>query len=266
MPETSVALRFEFSQGTGILTVGPQDQIAEPFRAAIEDDQLTGTWCYLVVGVNGIPRVLGAFVSTVGGRLLFSPAGTITASGSSDFSCELNPLNHITLEERNPGSYASHLRGGPDRRHESSYPVHPPTGLLVPWLSLLLPDVTVLRPLPKVLVVTFQRKQSDLPRFASDALQGGVTLVELPEARSGPSFVQFDFWAGMTNGWTLLSARPLAWAYKPEVVANASDGQQEITIRHADIRFSDARGVRVFVSRPAGVLRAARILRPTLFE
>jgi len=136
--------------------------------------------------------------------------------------------------------------------------------MLVPWFSLLLPGAAELPALPKVLVVKFQREESDLRRFAGDALKGGVTFVELPGVLPGPSFVQFDFWAGMTNGWTLLSARPLAWAYKPEVVANARDGQQEITVRHADIRFSDARGVGVFVSRPAGVLPAARILRPTL--
>jgi hypothetical protein len=263
MAETSAALRFKFSRGMGILTVGPQDPIVEPFRAAIEDYQLTGAWCYLVVGVEGIARVLGAFVSTVGGRLLFSPADLIAVSASADFSIELNPLNHITLERRH-GSYASHLRGGPNRCHELNYAVHPPAGLLVPWFSLLLPDAAMLRTLPNVLVVKFMHEESDLRRFGDDAFQGGVTFVELPEARPGPTFVQFDVWAGMTDGWPLLGARPLAWAYKPEIVRDAPAGQQEIMVRRGDIGFSNSRGVRVFISLPAGVLTAARVLRPTL--
>jgi len=122
MTETSAVLRFTFSRGTGILTVSPQDQIAEPFRAAIEDNQLIGTWCYLVVGVGGIARVLGAFVSTVGGRLLFSPADPIAVSVSEKFSVELNPLNHITLE-RKRGSYASHLKGGPPPHDFLGHPI-----------------------------------------------------------------------------------------------------------------------------------------------
>jgi hypothetical protein len=263
MAETSAALRFKFSRGTGTLTVNPQDPIAEPFRAAIDDNQLTGAWCYLVVGVEGIARVLGAFVSTVGGRLLFSPADLIAVSVSADFSVELNPLNHITLERKH-GSYASHLRDGPNRHHELNYAAHPPAGLLVPWFSLLLPDAAVLRALPNVLVVKFVHVESDLPRFGDDALQGGVTFVELPEARSGPTFVQFDVWAGMTDGWSLLGARPLPWAYKPEIVKDAPAGQQEITVRRGDIGFSNSRGVRMFISRPAGVLTAARVLRATL--
>lgn len=263
MAETSAALRFKFSRGIGILSVSSQDPIVEPFRAAIEDNQLTGAWCYLVVGVEGIARVLGAFVSTVGGRLLFSPADLIAVSVSADFSVELNPLNHITLERKH-GSYASHLRGGPNRRHELNYAVHPPAGLLVPWFSLLLPDAAALRTLPNVLVVKFMHEESDLPRFGDDALQGGVRFVELPEARSGPTFVQFDVWAGMTDGWSLLGARPLAWAYKPEIVRDAPAGQQEITVHRGDLGFSNARGVRVFISRPAGVLTADRVLRPTL--
>jgi hypothetical protein len=67
MSETSAALRFEFSRRTGTLTVSPQDPIAELFHAAIEDNQLTGAWCYLVVGVKGVARVVDAFVSPVGG-------------------------------------------------------------------------------------------------------------------------------------------------------------------------------------------------------
>jgi hypothetical protein len=58
MAETSTALRFIFSRGMGTLTVSPQDPIAEPFRAAMEDNQLTGAWCYLVVGVEGIALVV----------------------------------------------------------------------------------------------------------------------------------------------------------------------------------------------------------------
>jgi len=106
--------------------------------------------------------------------------------------------------------------------------------------------------------------RSDLRRFGDDVLQGGVTFVELPEAQAAANFVQVDVWAGMTDGWSLLGARPLAWAYKPEIVNDAPVGQQEIVARRGDIVFSDSRGVRVFVSRPTGVLTAARILRPTL--
>jgi hypothetical protein len=263
MAETSAALRFKFSRGTGTLTVSPQDPIAEPFRAAIEDHQLTGAWCYLVVGVEGIARVLGAFVSTVGRRLLFSPADLIAVSVSVDFSVQLNPLNHITLEHKH-GSYASHLRGGPNRNHALNDAAHPPAGLLVPWFSLLLPDAAVLRALPNVLVVKFMHPKSDLTRFGDDALQGGVTFVALPEARPGWTFVQFDVWAGMTDDWSLLGARPFAGVYKPEIVKDAPAGQQEITVRRGDIGFSNWRGVRVFISRPAGVLTAARVLRPTL--
>jgi hypothetical protein len=207
--------------------------------------------------------VLGAFVSTVGGRLLFSPAEVLVVSALADFSVQLNPLNHITLEQKD-ASYTSHLRGGPNRHHELNYAACPPAGLLVPWYSLLLPDAAVLRALPNVLVVKFMHAKSDLPRFGDDVLQGGVRFVELPEARPGPTFVQFDVWAGMTDGWSLLRAGPLAWAPKPEILKDASAGQQEITGRCGDIRFSNSRGVRVFISRPAGVLTAARVLRPTL--
>jgi len=263
MAETSAALRLKFSHGTGTLTVSPQDPIAEPFRAAIEDNQLTGAWYYLVVGVEGIARVLGAFVSTVGGRLLFSPADLFAVSVSADFSAELNPLNHITLEQKGT-SYASHLRGGPNRHHELNYATHPPTGLLVHWFSLLLPDASMLFTLPNMLVVKFMHAESDLSRFGHDALQGGVTFVELPEAQSEPTFVQFDVWAGMTDGWSLLGAYPLAWVNKPEIVQDAPAGQQEIMGRCGDIEFPNVRGVRVFISRPAGVLTAARVLRPRL--
>ena len=250
----------------GTLRVAPDHAIASSFRAAIEDHQLTGAWWYFVLCDAGTPRVLGAFVSTPGGRLLYCPTVHMAVSPPPYFSNELNPLAHITLEQRERGTYSSHLKGGADRHHEGSYRTVPPAGLLVPWFTLLLPNASELPVLPQLLVIDFTRAESDLARFGADTMRsGGVSLLPIPTANEGiPTFLQVDVWAGMTNEWQSLGSRPIAWAYKPDVVRNPPAGQQQVVARSIDVRFSDSSGVRVIVSRPSGELTGSRILLPML--
>jgi hypothetical protein len=179
-------------------------------------------------------------------------------------------IDHLTLDPPHAkGSYRSHVAvfGLPKKDSRGiSYSTKPPPGLLVPWFALVADTLAGVTILPSLLTVTFPPPRPDIERFGGELLRGlGLKYMPLPIGANS-SFFQLDVWAGRGHGWKGQGARPLAWAYKAELIADPPAGTQQLQIVQLDIDFSDAVGLRLLCSRPGGKLRnsGAHILRPTV--
>lgn len=138
-------------------------------------------------------------------------------------------LDHLTLDPPDPkGRHRSHVAvfGLPiEDSRVLGYRTTPPPGLLIPWFTLLAPNLDEFELLPEKLIVQFPPPRPDLSEFSKDLMRGPyLAHAPAPPASTTRTFFQFDVWAGRGFGWKQLGSRPLAWAYKPEVVTDAPAG------------------------------------------
>jgi len=265
-------LVLNFSQGTGKLVVGTDYPAVAAFQRAMEEGQLTGTWRYLLA--HDFPTlpytIIGTFVKTPKGRVLFFPGAAI-AIETDDPTARFNGrrLGHITVDPPRTAKTSSHVAVQDLPHHESrglKYRSAPPPDHMYPWFSFLLPDLSGFAALPAQLVVRFPPPPGNLHDFGQRLLADGAfaTVPLPPPAGPGPVYVQFDVWLGRGASWKTLKARPLAWAYKPEIVKDAPAHKQDVTVNRVDIGLGPEIGLAVLVLRPSGRLLRPRILRPTL--
>ncbi len=273
MPEpdfSPLSLHFRLSSGSGELKVPFTHPVVAAFRRGIEEGQLTGTWRFLLTTdtASTTPTMVGAFVETPKGRFLYFPGAEIEVStGTRDTRFEDYALDHLTLDPpKNRHYYRSHIavRGLPERDSRGlDYRASASPGFLFPWFSLLLPGLHGFATLPAHLYVEFPSPRSDLETYGQQLMaNGGMIHLPLPAPPPSIHYIQFDIWVGHGQNWRDRQSRPIAWAYKPEIVADAPPGRQDIQVRTVDTDFRPGFGIRIMVYRPRGRLLGARILRP----
>lgn len=248
--------------------------LAAAFRRGMEEGQLTGAWRYLLIyePPSLTPTIVGSFVNTPKGRVLFFPGASI-AIETDDPTARFNGkrLDHITADPPSRGKSASHVAVR-DLPHDESRGINyrsvPPPEHMIPWFSLLIPDFEGFSEAPARLIVRFPcpPRISDIQLFGQRLLaDGGTVSLPVPiSTYSDQTYLQFDVWLGRGAEWKTLRVRPLSWPYKPELVQDAPDGEQQVTVNRVDIDLGSDVGVAVLVLRPAGRLLEPRILRPTL--
>ena len=270
---TDSTLEISSATGLGELNVDLNHPLARPFQLSLTTGKPMGRWASLLVEDErgAAPRVAGTFVYTAGDRLLFFPGAPMTIEDDPAlprFSGK--SLEHLTLDPpRKPGKHSSHVAVQPtsDSGRGITYTTTPPPDLLIPWFTMLVNDMEGFYRLPSRLSISFPYPRADLQRFGEALVKeriAGIGFFPLPPTASSPNFVQFDVWAGRAEGWQEKRTKPLSWVYKPEIVSNPPRSEQTITANQVQIELSTSIGVVVIVSRPAGSLLGARILRPTL--
>jgi hypothetical protein len=153
-----LTLVLKYSHGVGELNADLTHPVAAAFRRGMEEGQLTGSWRFLVLKADPSPRlILGTFVRTRRDRILFFPGGTaIVSTDDPTAKFYARHLGHITLDPQRTQTSASHFasRGLPPKHSRGlEYRTTPPPGHMVPWFSLLLPDLEGLSVLPKTLSI-----------------------------------------------------------------------------------------------------------------
>lgn len=273
MVQEPLTLVATFPFGSGTLEATPEHPLLTPLRLAIVAGKPPGRWAWFAVqeAFIGVFKLIGSFVHSPGDRLLFFPgAEVLVIPGKQDERFNEKRIDHLTLDPPDvKGRHKSHVAvfGIPGKDSRGiNYSTKPPEGLLVPWFTLVSDTLAGFETLPSELRVTFPPPRPDVQSFGQELLGGiGFQAMPLPTG-VGPNFFQLDVWAGRGREWKGLGARPLAWAYKAELVADAPAEHQQIQVVQLDIEFSDSVGLRVQCSRPGGRLRSsgANILRPTL--
>ena len=260
-----VTLSITVPEGHGKLTVDSDHPLVSPLRVAILKGRPPGKWFWFAVldQATGECRVLGSFVHSPGDRLLFFAGASILVSCDRS-NLQPGRLDHLTLDPPTPkGTQKSHV-ALLDGVRGSKYTSRPPDGHLFPWFTLLAPTLGDFAELPAELSTTFAPPRPDVLGFAHDLIRGpGLALAPLPTGCSD-SFLQLDVWVGRTKDWRSLSSRPLAWAYKPDLVSNAPPGQQNINVIAQQVEFEPSVGLTLLCSRPRGNVAEAHILRPTV--
>lgn len=271
MANEGLSLVFEFSEGHRDLEVDVGHPLVAPVRRAIEEGMSPGVWSFLLVAPSGgLPQVLGSFARTTGGRLLFFPGAETLVTRPNREGEEVR-LDHLTLDA--PSRQAEverrhvtvRLESG-ERDHFPEETITFPRDHLVPWFSLLATTLDGFLELPRRVVVRFDPSTDDVDTFGKHLKQwGGAALIALDDLFSAGTFVQFDFWVGRESTWRAKKSRPLAWAYKPELVSSAPEGSQDITVRSLEFDLGPGVGIRVLASTPTGVLvRSPLMLLPQL--
>ncbi len=272
-----LSLHFKYPKGQGSIEVGLDSALAAPIRVSLETGRPPGAWRYLVVydSEGEPPRVVGAMAHTPtpGDRFLFFPAAPLEVSAQQRGTRFSEPtlMDHLTLDPpRKAGAHKSHVAAGPPSGARGlTRTTKPPPGTLVPWFSLLVPDLDPFPRLPGEMIVRFDAPHAEekgFQQFADRLVRagGGTVVLPLPPAAAGSSFVQLDMWAGRGEGWRGMASRVLPWVYKTELVRAAPPGRQTVRATSIDFEVADGRGLRPILSRPEGVLLGARILRPQL--
>lgn len=273
MPESKsslLSLHFRFSSGTGDLKVPSTHPVFAAFRRGIEEGQLTGTWRFLLTTDAASPGsiVVGTFVETPKRRFLYFPGAEIEVStGTQNTPFENYPLDHLTLDPPNKSDYyRCHIavRKLPEKQSRGlDYRAPISAGFLFPWFSLLVPGLDGFAALPAHLYVEFPSPRRDLQTYGDQLMaNGGMIHLPLPQSPPDIHYIQFDVWVGYGQDWRARRAQPLAWAYKPDIIAHAPPARQDIQPRTVDTDLSPESGIRIMVCRPLGRLLAARILRP----
>lgn len=265
-----LTLVLTYSDGTGVLRVGADHPIISPLRVAIEQGKPPGKWTWLGVrdATTGLCRILGTFVLSVGGRLLFFPGGSaVVEGGGGDF--ESLRVDHVTLDPPNrKGRYRSHIAVFAPKAKRSrgiGYTAYPPAEHLLPWFSLLAPTLDGFESLPHRLEVKFRPARSDVKGFAADLFGGTpITMAPMPTADFTKTFFQLDIWADLTRGWRERRSKPLSWAYKPEIVEGAPGDSQTVNACQGELAFAEDAGVRPVITCPRGRVKTVHLLRPTL--
>src|SRR5438067_12562861 len=96
-----LTLEIESPEGEGVLQAATNDPLVAAFRRGFEEGQITGLWRFFAVTQRPAPpKVIGNFVRTPNGRILFFPAAGIqmfTVDPTAHFNGKL--LDHITLDQ-----------------------------------------------------------------------------------------------------------------------------------------------------------------------
>lgn len=263
---------LEFSQGKGELAVDTAHPVVAPFRRSIEEGKPTGTWHYLIISdLPTLPyTIVGTFVKTPKGRVLFFPGAAIGIETDDPTACfNGKRLDHITADPPRTAKLSSHIavQGLPhDESRGLSYRSALPPKHRFPWFSLLVPDLAGFTELPAQLVVRFPPTHGNVYDFGKRLIgEGGIDSIPLPPpAAPEPTYIQFDVWLGQGPDCKKSQVRPLAWPYKPEIVQSAPEYQQDVTVNRVDIDFGSDSCLAVLVLRPAGRLLRPRILRASL--
>ena len=269
-----LTLQMTSESGTGELEVDLDHPLVGAFRKAIETGKPPGRWLFFMVEDQPdlAPIVVGTFVYTPGDRFLFFPgSSTVLAADHSEAPFAGKRLEHLTLDPPGkPGKHSSHVAvaGSPHKQSRGiRYTTTPPSDFMVPWFSLVVSNLRGFHRLPRQLHIHFPPPRPDVTRFGEQLLAaGGSTSVPLPPPAGNPNYLQFDIWAGRGVHWREAREKPLSWPYKPELVANAPESEQRVTVRRGQIDFSATAGLVLNITRPAGQLRGSRILRPNLTE
>lgn len=265
----SVDLTIEIGdrRGQGTVTVGPHDPWARVWRRAMTTGKPTYRWKGVAVRHEDIPYAFGFFgVSRKTRRLAWFPAAHASpASFNQDHHGQLTqfrgrPVDHLTLDpEDKPGRYKSHFTYE-DGGHGPTVSHQPRPGELIPWFSLLLHDMTedTMRVVPEMLRITFPAVREDHAYPAHVAGEGGWGFIDTLPKPVDPCFIQFDVWAGMTQGWDGFLYSSVPWVYKIGVDAPQ---QQAIHSRAFQAPFEEDRGCVVVMSWILGELDAPRLMR-----
>jgi hypothetical protein len=116
--------------------------------------------------------------------------------------------------------------------------------------------------LPRTIDVAFPRKRID-GDFAADLLGSSEAIVSvgLPSAEDNPSFLQFDFWAGMQESWRSLQSGVIPWAFVAAIAADVPQSQ-EVTPSRVAVEMEHGMGLVLVVTRIRGRLKGeGRLLR-----
>ena len=216
--QTSLGLWITSGRGVGTKTIDLDHRWAAPIREPFRTGRPNGTWLYVAISdPSGVPRIIGAFVRTVGGRTLFCPGVDVEISpvGADDETEERVLVDHLTLDPRKAdGGWSAHVATiDPDNGHPRgiNWSMKEQQGSMVPWYSFVIPDFETLDVLPAELTIPFQSPSSDLPnrprRTLGDYKRPVVfQCAELP-AENAQYFVQVDFFfsagihpAGLQSG------------------------------------------------------------------
>jgi len=265
---------MHISGGMGKLRVRSDHPIAVAFHHGIVKGKPIRSWKYLLLkdDPSALRLVIGTFVYTLGDRVLYFPGGFVTLDTDSPAKrFNGTRLDHLTCDPPVGSKFTSHVAvyGLPKKKSRGlSYSSFPPSGYMFPWFSLVIPNTRGFCILPARLAVEFQAPKSDvLRRFEHLTRElDGYELTPLPPTKgTGPSYIQFDVWIGRGKKWRELQRRPLAWAYKPEIVMYPLVGKQTLTAAQVLFDFGSDLGLAVLVTRPLGTLLGPpRILRPKI--
>ena len=101
--KTSLGLWISTSKGIGKKKIGLDHLWAAPIRKTFSKGTPNGTWLYATIeDPQGVPRVLGSFVRTIGNRTLFCPGIDIEIApiGAQNETEERVTIDHVTLDPR----------------------------------------------------------------------------------------------------------------------------------------------------------------------
>lgn len=250
-----------FTLGVGEKRLEELDPLAAVFRRSIRTGAPTGSWFYLVARPSKgmIPKVFGTLAVTQAKRLLFFPGrvGTIATVPKDD------PLNgylvdHVTLEMDAAMTgfkeHSSVLKEQRSRGRDRSGPIH--DGIMHPWFSLLLPEVSEHIDLPSKFLLEINMPKSDIQRRAH-AIMGQPVLINdcwFPAPRSSnPHYFQIDVWAGRGNAWQTRHADVFPWPIMNDVVEGHLGEEVERKAQWKNLE-PDI-GVAIVLTRPSGTLR-----------
>jgi hypothetical protein len=227
----------------------------------------TNRWTGVGIRHEGVPYAFG-FLGLSGKtrRLAWFPAAHLSPSVfNRDVHGQLarysgRPVDHLTLDpEGKPGRFKSHITyedGSPG----PTVPHYPRPCELVPWFSLLLHDLTEehMRVVPRLLSITFPPVRTDSMYLAHVAGEGGWGFIDTLPRPDETCFVQFDVWAGMTEGWEGYGYSAVPWMY--EIGIPAPD-PQHIESRAFQAPFEADRGCVIVMSWVLGDLDGSRLMR-----
>ena len=264
-PELTLTITDRRGQGT--VTVGSDDPWARLWRPAMTTGKPTDYWKGIGVRHKGVPFAAGFLgLSRKTRRLAWFPAAHASpAVFNRDSHGQLThfvgrPLDHLTLDpEGKPGRFRSHL-SYEDGSHGPTVSHYPRDGELVPWFSILLDDLSEerMRVVPEVLNIIFPAARSDSAYVAQIAGEGGWGFIEALPKPDQTCFIQFDYWAGMIEGWEDHSYSWVPWVYAMGVPA---PDNQQIESRAFGAPFAPDRGCVIVMSWVLGKLDAPRLLR-----
>jgi hypothetical protein len=233
-------------------------------KVAILEGRPPGQWLWFAAcELNSRCSVIGSFVHTPGDRLLYFPGAAVSIERDGrDVSG--SRMDHLTLDPPTPkGRHSSHVALSEGARG-NKYGSRPPHGHLMPWFSLLTPNLDQFPTMPAELKVSFPPPRPDVQSFGRDLLNGpGLRVIRLAQG-AADKFFQMDVWVGRVHDWQLLRAHPLSWAYKSELVSDAPSDSQRVDFIQQDVEFATSIGLRIFCLRPRGRLAGLHILRPTV--
>ncbi|MEE9227952.1 MAG: hypothetical protein V3U47_03180 [Acidimicrobiia bacterium] len=161
--------------------------------------------------------------------------------------------------EGRPGRFRSHITYEDDT-HGPTVSHHPASGQLVPWFSLLLHDLTeeAMRVVPESLNITFPPARTDQMYLEHVKGEGGWRFINALPKPDESCFIQFDVWAGMTEGWRGFDYSSVP--YGNEIGLSAPQDQQS---RPFQAPFEADRGCVIVMSWVLGELDGPLLLRPS---